>query len=134
MPNLSDEAIALLDGPNLAHLATLQADGSPKVEPVWIARRGNNILVTTDAKSLKTGNLRRDPRVALSIVHHENPWEQLLVRGRIVAFEHDDDLEVLDAMSQRYIGRPFPRRRWSGRVVFVIEPSLARYYRSPLGD
>ena len=43
-----------------------------------------------------------------------------------------DDLVVLDRLSQQYLGRPFPRRKWSSRVVYVIAADVARYYRSPL--
>ena len=129
---LSDDAKRLLDGANFAHLATLQPDGAPKSEPVWVAREEDRVLVTSDARSLKGQNLARDPRVALSIVAFDDPYEQLLVRGRVVEVRPDDDLAFLDALSHRYTGRPFARRKWRERAVYVIDPSVARYYRSPL--
>jgi PPOX class probable F420-dependent enzyme len=129
---LSDDARRLLDGASFAHLATLQADGSPKVEPVWVAREGDRVLFTTDAGTIKGRNLERDPRVALSIVAPDNPYEQLLIRGRVVEVRSDPDLTFLDALSRRYTGAPFPRRKWRERAIYVIEPSLARYYVSPL--
>lgn len=129
---LSDDARRLIDGAHVAHLATLQADGAPKVEPVWLAREGDRVLVTSDANTLKGRNMARDPRVALSVTHFENPYEQLLIRGRVVELRPDDDLAFLDAMSQRYTGAAFPRRKWKRRVVYVIEPSVSRYYHSPL--
>lgn len=129
---LSDDAKRLLDGANFAHLSTLEADGAPKVEPVWVAREGERILVTSDGHSRKGRNLARDPRVALSIVAQSNPYEQLLVRGRVVETRPDEDLSFLDALSYQYTRRPFGRRKWSARVIYVIEPSIARYYKSPL--
>src|SRR5690348_13653967 len=114
---LSDDARRLVDGANFAQLATLMPDGAPKVEPVWIARDGDHLLVTTDVKSLKARNLRDDPRVALAISDFDDPYEQLLVRGRVVEVRADDDLATLDAFSRKYLGEPFARRRWSGRVV-----------------
>ena len=129
---LSDDAKRLLDGANFAHLATLQPDGAPKSEPVWVAREEDRVLVTSDARSLKGRNLARDPRVALSIVAFDDPYEQLLVRGRVVEVRPDDDLSFLDALSHRYTGRPFARRKWRERAVYVIEPSVARHYKSPL--
>ena len=131
---LGDDAKRLLDAANFAHLATLESDGAPKVEPVWVAREGDLVLVTTDGASRKARNLERDPRVALSIVSRTNPYEQLLVRGRVVEVRDDPDLALLDALSQRYTGAPFPRRRWRSRVVFAIAPHVARYYLSPLAD
>jgi len=131
---LSPAARALLDGANFGHLATLQEDGSPKVEPVWIGRDGDRLLVATDAKSIKARNVDHDPRVALSVTAFDDPYDQLLVRGTVTEVRADDDLAVLDDLSQRYLGTEFPRRRWSSRIVLVITPTLARHHRSPLRD
>ena len=132
MVHLDDDARRLLDGANYGHLATLMADGSPKVEPVWVGRDGDRVLVTTGAKSIKAVNAARDPRVALSVVAFDDPYDQLLVRGKVIETREDDDLAAMDAMSQKYLGSSFPRRRWSKRVVLVIAPSLARHYKSTL--
>ena len=122
----------LLDAPNFASLATLMPDGSPKGEPVWVGREGDLVLIATDSRSLKGRNLDADGRVALSVTDYENPYEQVLIRGRVVETRDDNDLEVLDALSRQYLGKPFPRRKWSSRVVYVVEASVARYYQSPL--
>ena len=63
----------------------------------------------------------------------DDPYDQLLIRGRVVEIRPDEDLSVLDSISRKYLGGPFPRRKWSQRVVLVIEPSLVRAYQSPLG-
>ena len=132
MVRLDDDAQRLLDGANYGFLSTLMADGSPKVESVWIGREGDLVLVTTDAKSIKAINAARDPRVALSVVAFDNPYDQLLIRGKVVEIRDDDELVAMDALSQKYLGASFPRRRWSKRVVLVIESSLARHRKSPL--
>jgi PPOX class probable F420-dependent enzyme len=131
---LSADACRLLDGANFGHLATLMPGGQPKVEPVWVGREGDHVLVTTDAKSLKARNVAADSRVALSITAFDDPYEQLLIRGRVSEIRPDDDLAVMDAFALRYLGGPFPRRKWSQRVALVISPTLARYYHSPLRD
>ena len=131
---LTDDMKRLIDAANFAHLPTLMPDGSPKVEPVWIGREGDRLLLATDRKSLKSLNIERDPRVAISLVARENPYEQLLIRGRVVETRDDNDLVGLDALSQAYLRKPFPRRKWSSRVLYVIEPSLARHYVSALVD
>jgi PPOX class probable F420-dependent enzyme len=133
-PPLSPDVRRLLDGANFAHLATLMPGGHPKVDPVWVATEGDRILVTTDGKSRKARNAEHDPRVALSVTAFDNPYEQVLVRGHVVEVRADPDLAVLDDISTRYLGEPFPRRRWSHRVVLVIEPQVVRHYRSPLRD
>ncbi|MBY0401707.1 TIGR03618 family F420-dependent PPOX class oxidoreductase [Myxococcota bacterium] len=131
---LTDDMKRLIDSAGYAHLATLEADGSPKVEPVWLGREGDRLLVATDRKSRKSINLERDPRVAISLIARDNPYEQLLIRGRVVEDRSDDDLVGLDALSQAYLGKPFPRRKWSSRVLYVIEATVARYHVSPLED
>jgi PPOX class probable F420-dependent enzyme len=129
---LSGEVRRILDGRCFAHLATLQPDGAPKVEPVWVGREDDRVLVASDARTRKGRNMARDPRVALSIIELANPYEQVLIRGRVVEIRPDPDLAGLDALAHKYLGRPFPRRSWPSRALYVIEPSVARYYRSPL--
>ena len=132
MVHLDDDARRLLDGANYGFLSTMMADGSPKVESVWVGREGDHVVITTDAKSIKAINAARDPRVALSVVAYENPYDQLLIRGKVIETRDDDELVTMDALSVKYLGSSFPRRRWSKRVVLVIAPSLARYRKSPL--
>ena len=132
MATLDEDARRLLDGANFAHIATLMEDGAPKVEPVWVGRDGDKVIVTTDGKSIKAQNVARDDRVAISVTSFEDPYDQLLIRGRVVELRSDDDLHVLDELSQKYLNTPFPRRRWSQRLVIVIDPKVARSYRSSL--
>ena len=129
---LSDDIRRLIDAPNFATLATLMEDGWPKAEPVWVGREGDLLILATDRKSLKSINIDRDPRIALSIMDFENPYEQVLIRGRVVEAREDNDLKIMDALSQKYLGGPFPRRKWSSRVAYFVEPIVARYYKSPL--
>ena len=133
MPRILDsDTRHLLDAPNFAALATLMPDGSPKVEPIWVGREGDLILIATDSRGIKGRNLELDKRVALSVTDYRNPYEQVLIRGRVIETRDDNDLVVLDALSQQYLGRPFPRRKWSSRVVYVVEAAVVRYYKSPL--
>jgi PPOX class probable F420-dependent enzyme len=129
---LTPEAMRLVDAPNIASLATLMPSGWPKVEPVWIGRDGDLLLVATDAKSLKARNVANDARVAVSITDEDNPYEQLLIRGTVMEVRADDDLSLLDVLSRKYLGEPFARRRWSARVVLVIRPDVVRHHVSPL--
>jgi PPOX class probable F420-dependent enzyme len=129
---LSDDIKRLLDAPNFAALSTLMEDGWPKTEPIWVAREGDHVVIATDRKSIKSINIDRDPRVSLSITDFANPYEQVLIRGRVIEARDDNALTILDAMSQKYLGAPFPRRKWSTRVAYIVEPTVARYYKSPL--
>jgi PPOX class probable F420-dependent enzyme len=128
---LSAEARALIDRPNFAHLATLMADGSPQSVPVWVGREGDRLLVCTSEGSLKGRNTRRDPRVALSIVDFHDPYEEVQLRGRVVERRPDPDLKIMDPVSHKYTGKPFPMRSSEGRLALVIEVDKARYTKLP---
>jgi PPOX class probable F420-dependent enzyme len=81
---LPENARQMLDRPNLAHIATVMRDGSPQVSPLWVERDGDIVLVNTAEGRLKTRNVRRDPRVAISLVDRDSLRPALLIRGRVV--------------------------------------------------
>lgn len=128
---LTTDAKALIDRPNFAHLATLMPDGSPQSTPVWVGREGDRLLVCTSEGSLKGRNTKRDPRVALSIVDLQNPYEEIQIRGRVVERRPDPDLKIMDPVSHKYIGEPFPMRSYEGRVALVVAIDRARYTKLP---
>ncbi len=128
---LSLEVKQLIDSPNFAHLATLMPDGSPQSVPVWVGREGDRIVICTGETSLKAKNTRRDPRLALSIVDFHDPYSAVQIRGRVVKRRPDPDLKVMDPISHKYTGKPFPFRSPEGRVALMIEVEKARYTKLP---
>ncbi len=128
---LSPEAKQLIDRPNFAHLATLMPDGSPQSVPVWIGREGDHVVIRTGEGSLKAKNTHRDPRVALSIVDFTNPYEEVQIRGRIIERRPDSDFKLMDSVSHKYTGKPFPMRNPEGRVALIIEVEKIRYTKLP---
>ncbi|HTW30400.1 MAG TPA: PPOX class F420-dependent oxidoreductase [Candidatus Sulfotelmatobacter sp.] len=128
---LSPEIKQLIDRPNFAHFATLQPDGSPNATPVWVGREGDSLVICTGENSLKAKNTRRDPRVAISVVDFHNPYEEVQIRGRIVERRPDPELKMMDTISHKYIGKPFPMRNPDGRVALIIEVDKARYTKLP---
>ena len=128
--SLSQEIKQLLDGPNFAHLATVMPDGSPQSVPVWVGREGDRIIICTGDTSLKARNARRDPRVALSIVDFENPYSEAQIRGRVVERREDSE-KIMDPISHKYVGKPFPFRKPEGRIALIIEVDKARYTKLP---
>jgi PPOX class probable F420-dependent enzyme len=128
---LSTEIRQLLDRPNFAHLATLMPDGSPHSVPVWVGRDADRVVICTSETSLKGKNTRRDPRVALSIVDLDDPYSEAQLRGHIVERRPDPDLKLLDPISRKYTGKPFPMRSPEGRVALIMEVEKARYTKIP---
>ncbi len=80
----------VLDGTPIAHLATVLPDGAPHAIPVWIATHGDHVAILTGPDSRKARNLRRDPRVALSLTPADNPYQPIIIRGRVVEWIDGD--------------------------------------------
>jgi PPOX class probable F420-dependent enzyme len=111
----------VLDGTSIAHLATVLPDGSPHTAPVYAGAHGDRVVFFTGPATRKARNLRRDPRVALSIAPADNPFEPVVIRGRVVEWlEGDAAWEIIDQLATKYTGMPYPREQ--ERVVAVIEP------------
>lgn len=128
---LQPEVKTLLSRPNFAHLATLMPDGSPNVTPVWVGLESDRILLGSSEGSLKVRNVRRDPRVALSVVDFHDPYEEAQIRGRVIEFRDDSKFETKDAISHKYTGAAFPMRDLPGSMTLVIEVEKARYTKLP---
>jgi PPOX class probable F420-dependent enzyme len=118
---LNPDVRRVLDGTSLAHLASVLPDGAPHSVPVWIGTYGDQVAIITGPGSQKARNLRRDPRVALSLTPPDNPFQPVIVRGRVVEWiEGDAAWEIVDRISTKYIGGPYSRD--VERVVALIEP------------
>src|SRR3970282_541972 len=114
---------ALLSNPAFAALATLMPDGSPQVSPVWCDIEGDRVVVNSARGRVKDRNIKRDPRVALSIQDPENPYRYLGLQGRVVEITEKGGDEHIDRMAKKYLGKdkyPF-RQPGEVRVLYKIE-------------
>lgn len=109
MPKMNDvELTAFLDErEHLLRLATVDSDGMPRVVPVWFTHRDGNVLFTPRAESVFLANLRRDPRIGLSIDEDPLPYRKVSVQGsaEILHEVGDDDVwrDVYREIACRYI-------------------------------
>ncbi len=129
MAEIPPAAQHLLAGKSFAHVATLMEDGSPQVSPVWIDFEDGLVVFNTAEGRLKPRNLRRDPRVAISVTDPENPYESLLIRGRAVEMTQEGADEHIDALAKRYMGvDEYPLRQpGEERVIVKIEPERVQH-------
>ena len=107
-----------------ANLATLNADGSPQVTPVWVDFDGTHLLINTARGRVKARNLAREPRVAISISDPENPYRYLGIQGRVVEMTETGGDAHIDQMAKKYLGKdsyPF-RAPGEVRVIARISP------------
>ena len=124
MVDLPADVRALFEGANIGHVATTLPSGAPHSVPVWVGIEDGRIAFLTGPGSRKARNLDRDPRLAISITRHDQPYEMAHVRGRVAErVEGDEAFEVIDRLAHKYTGQPYPLR--SDRVVFLVEPERA---------
>jgi PPOX class probable F420-dependent enzyme len=124
MAGIPDKYKDLFQKKAFAHLATVGADGSPQVTPVWVDFDDTHIRFNTAKGRVKDKNLRRNPKVALSIQDPDNPYRYMQVRGRVAEITEQGADAHLDALAKKYInddkypwGRP-----GEVRVTYKILP------------
>ncbi|PPK70640.1 PPOX class F420-dependent oxidoreductase [Actinokineospora auranticolor] len=120
---LSDAARALFDGPNFAVLSTINADGSPQSSVLWVTRDGDDILLSTLVGRKKERNLRRDPRVSLTIYAADNPYAYAEVRGT-AELTTEGGGELIHTLARKYTGEDYKADApGAERVVVRITPT-----------
>jgi PPOX class probable F420-dependent enzyme len=122
---LPPEVEAVLDGPNIAHLTTLDPDGSPQASAMWVMLNGRHIVFNTLQGRRKWRNLRADPRVAISISPADDPYLNYSIQGRVVEMRTSDGKAVIDALARKYVG--VDEYQWlepgDVRVTILVEPT-----------
>jgi PPOX class probable F420-dependent enzyme len=126
MAKLSESACSKVEAPNFGYLATVMEDGSPQVSPVWVDLEADRVLINTATGRLKEKNMRREPRVAISIADKDNQYEKVNIRGRVAEFvEGDEAFAHIDKLAMKYMGQD--KYPWlqpgEERVIVKIEPS-----------
>jgi len=121
---LSEKAIKLIDGKNFGNLAFVMADGSPHVSPVWVDREGDLILVNTAEGRAKAKYLKANHRVALSIFNQQDPYEKVVIKGRVLDMTKKGAEEHNSKISLKYLGTSNNPHRQPGvgRILVKIEP------------
>ena len=121
---MEEKAQKLFRQKNLVYIATIMADGSPQLSPVWANYDDGYILVNTAEGRVKHKNVLRDPRVAVSVVSKDNPLDMTTIRGKVEELIPDYDYKHADKLTQKYLGRdhyPF-KREGEKRVILKIKP------------
>ncbi len=107
MVALPDSARAMLDGPNLAHVVTIDPDGAPQVSCVWVGLDGDEIVFASLGPWRKLRNLERDARIALSVespdVNASGMRQYLVIQGT-ARVEVGGAPELLQQLAHVYVG------------------------------
>jgi len=120
----------LLQAKNFANVATLGSDGSVLAVPVWVdIQDGRPVLNTAEGRSWPR-NLQRDPRVTITVQNLENPYEYIMIRGRVAERTTEGADEHIDALAKKYLGQdsyPF-RQPGEQRLIIRVEPEQVHVY------
>jgi PPOX class probable F420-dependent enzyme len=117
----ASHADLLTTKPAFAHVATLNADGSPQVTPVWVDFDGTHVLFNTAKGRVKAKNLAREGRVALSIADPENAYRYLGIQGHVVEMTETGSDAHIDKMAKKYLGKESYPFRTPGEVRIIVK-------------
>lgn len=102
MSVIPDSHADLLERPVFCHLATIRADGTPHVNPMWFLWDGEFLSFTTSTKRAKYRELSERPSAAVSINDPEAPYRYLELRGTVERIEPDPEGEFFAVLADRY--------------------------------
>ena len=130
---ITEPVAKLLEGRNLAFVATLMKDGWPQITPTWVDIEDGKILVNTAEGRLKQKNISRDGRIAISVADQNNPYHMVTVRGRVVEQTNEGADEHVDKLAKKYLGvEKYPLHSPNEkRIIIKIKPERIHYQRPP---
>ncbi len=111
----------------LAHLATIQPDGTPQVTPVWFDYTDGKIRVNTATDRVKGRNMHDGAKVALSIVDPDNDYRYIQIRGTVTQETTEGADAHINSLAKKYLGKdtyPFHNDAET-RVIYEITPHSA---------
>ncbi|MBE1500374.1 PPOX class probable F420-dependent enzyme [Amycolatopsis lexingtonensis] len=118
---LLDAVRALIDGKNFATVATLDADGGPQTSVVWVGLDDGDLVFSATEDRRKVRNLRRDPRLSVSLTDAENPYRHTQLRGT-AEITPDPGKALPKVLSHKYLGQdPPPEGPETERVVVRLK-------------
>ncbi len=125
MAKLNENARRMLEGKNFVYIATVNPDGTPQVTPTWVDTDGNFVLINTAAGRVKHRNVGKNPHVALAITDQANPYNLIIIKGKVVHQVTGKEAEDhIDKMAKKYQGLDKYPHRSPGekRILLKIEP------------
>ena len=124
MGKLSENQAELFRGKNWATVVTLREDGSPHSTPVWIDTDGENVIFNTSIGRAKERHLRRDPRVAVTVLPADNQQAGYVTVNGTAEITEEGANDHIDKLAKKYIGEDkYPYLQpGETRVIVTIKP------------
>lgn len=133
---LNPAAMALLNEPVIANVATVDGDGSPHLTPVWVDVEGEDVVINTAEGRVKTRNLRRSAKVAVSVVDPKDPYRVVALQGSVADITTDDADAHIDRLARKYLGvDSYPMRQpGEQRIKVRIRPERILMQPAPVDE
>ncbi len=123
MTDIPDKFRDLMSKKAFATVATVMADGSPQVTPVWFDYTGGKIRVNTAKGRVKARTMTQGAKVAVAIMDPDNAYRYVQVRGTVARATEDGAEQHIEDLSQKYLGKPYPNRQpGERRITIEITP------------
>lgn len=111
------------ESPAFAYLATVMADGSPQLTPLWFNTDGEYILINSAKGRVKDKNMRARPQVAILISDPKDPYRYIQIRGRVIEITEEGADEHINRLNMKYHnGEQWKPRPGQVRVIYKIRP------------
>jgi PPOX class probable F420-dependent enzyme len=121
MTDIPDKFRDLMTKKAFANIATVMADGSPQVTPVWFDYTNGKIRVNTAKGRVKARTMTQGAKVALAIMDQDNAYRYVQVRGTVARATEEGADQHIDSLAQRYLGKATYPFRQPGEVRVTIE-------------
>lgn len=119
--SIDDRSRELLQDKNFCLVVTTKASGEPHVAVVWVDVEGDEVLLNSAEGRDWPTNLQRDPKVLLTVINHENPYEYVTIRGEAVEVTPEGADEHIDALAKKYLDKDIYPFRQEGEVRLKIQ-------------
>jgi PPOX class probable F420-dependent enzyme len=125
---LDENIKSLAQAKNFAAFTTLLPDGQPMTHVMWVDADDEHVLINTEVGRQKARNVKRDPRVTVTVIDAENPYHYGEVRGTVVEEVSGPEARAhIDKLSMKYRGQPYdPNAIQTERVLLRIAPERQR--------
>ena len=121
----------LAKGKNFAAFTTLLPDGRPMTHVMWVDCDDEHVLINTETHRQKAKNVRRDPRVTVTVWDRDDPYHYAEVRGEVVETVTGPEARAhIDSLSMKYYGHEYRNQIRSERLILRIKPLRQRETRA----
>ncbi len=122
---LSDKVRKLLESKAYGHIVTFNPDGNAQLSMVWIDVDGDEVLFNTAEGRLKPRNLRRDPRIVISVQDPQDAQSHAVFYGTATVTTEGADGQI-DKLAKRFLGLDTYPYRQEGEVRLTVRTKVDR--------